>query len=1073
MARLQRATQLLLSVLLLAGWALACRSSDSREEEADLASLVATGRFVLPSFSFTQRESLCQPDRHFLCSNRPATTGLRRAAPARVMTGLERWVRREASPQSFRSLLLAKACLADFDPQFREQLDRLQALASVSGRSLDAGLWNDLGVLQLLAAENLDEPQRLARAHEALERALALEPGNVAALFNQALLFETLGVHQAARRAWRLVNAVATKRSILTLESRLHLDALNQLSDKQRWEQETTELVHVGSPLPGAKRVHDLVLEFPQLSREWLYFKLLPLWASLASPHDNPEAERILILLRTFAQAHAAEFGDLLPITVVSEAARLGQEQPGSVSLPALGNALLALRTGYELHRKALPSEASEALLKARDVLRKAGNPLTLLADQLLAACLFSKGNHNAAVEALNRLRHKVRGRGFLTLEGRIDEFLGLIEYLGGRTESGRQLLLSAHQHYIAIGETENLLFVEVMLAESSHLLGDWDQAFRYLLSAVPSLSRLGDDYRSLQAYNAAADFSLRLGEPQLSLLYQDEAVLAAEKVGSHSFLADVFLWRSLLHARAGHVAAANSDLASATAHMRQISDPHRRDRFAADLGVVGGLVASGDTPRQKIDRLTGAVDYFEVHSNDPILLLAYEARAANLHAVGNLTQEREDLLRAIALRERSGHDLEQDGFRLTQAGLVESSFDQMIRFETDQGKNPAASVNWFERSRLLSYPVQLSGRHASQPTPAREVCSLLSNGSALVTYSVLSDRLLIWVYTSKGLSLFKVPVGAEALANLARRLSALSWHSEEWRHVSATLWQLLVAPWWQNKHPVVLVVVPDKELFGVPFAALWDAQRQRFLVEDASLLVAPSATLFAAASQRDRELSKTKAGTPLVIFGNPRFDRKLHPGLRSLAEASGEAEALQRLIPGSRLIAKEHATVEAFLEEAPQGRWLHFAGHAIARPDRPLESYLILAPSPASQSGTLSGLSLAKIDFPYTKLVVLSACGSIAAPRRSWPGATSLARPFLTAGVPMVLGTLWDVNDHAAARVMTELYRSMASGLSPPEALRAAQLAELGDPLDKHGWPSFQLVGGVNLLAVKREAVK
>ena len=60
--------------------------------------------------------------------------------------------------------------------------------------------------------------------------------------------------------------------------------------------------------------------------------------------------------------------------------------------------------------------------------------------------------------------------------------------------------------------------------------------------------------------------------------------------------------------------------------------------------------------------------------------------------------------------------------------------------------------------------------------------------------------------------------------------------------------------------------------------------------------------------------------------------------------------------------------------------------------------------------------------------------------------GIAGLTRAFMTAGVPSVIATLWDVSDETTARVMTRFYVGYLAGTSKDRALRTAQLALLRD---------------------------
>lgn len=77
-----------------------------------------------------------------------------------------------------------------------------------------------------------------------------------------------------------------------------------------------------------------------------------------------------------------------------------------------------------------------------------------------------------------------------------------------------------------------------------------------------------------------------------------------------------------------------------------------------------------------------------------------------------------------------------------------------------------------------------------------------------------------------------------------------------------------------------------------------------------------------------------------------------------------------------------------------------------------------------------------------------------------------SLARPFLAAGVPLVVVSLWPVDSDSTAELMVSFHRHRKQDrLSSAEALRRAQLDMLhGSDERLHRtfcWGAFILIGG------------
>jgi CHAT domain-containing protein len=71
------------------------------------------------------------------------------------------------------------------------------------------------------------------------------------------------------------------------------------------------------------------------------------------------------------------------------------------------------------------------------------------------------------------------------------------------------------------------------------------------------------------------------------------------------------------------------------------------------------------------------------------------------------------------------------------------------------------------------------------------------------------------------------------------------------------------------------------------------------------------------------------------------------------------------------------------------------------------------------------------------------------------------LTRALLYAGTPGVVSTLWNIDDEAAAALMSAFYCRLLIGDSAADALRYAQLQLLrGDYPDPSQWAAFTLNG-------------
>ena len=75
------------------------------------------------------------------------------------------------------------------------------------------------------------------------------------------------------------------------------------------------------------------------------------------------------------------------------------------------------------------------------------------------------------------------------------------------------------------------------------------------------------------------------------------------------------------------------------------------------------------------------------------------------------------------------------------------------------------------------------------------------------------------------------------------------------------------------------------------------------------------------------------------------------------------------------------------------------------------------------------------------------------------------LARSFLIAGVPVVVASLWDVDDEPSSRLVLRFHELLRGGADPMTAVRQAQLESLAGTdrslASPRAWAAFQVIGG------------
>ena len=274
--------------------------------------------------------------------------------------------------------------------------------------------------------------------------------------------------------------------------------------------------------------------------------------------------------------------------------------------------------------------------------------------------------------------------------------------------------------------------------------------------------------------------------------------------------------------------------------------------------------------------------------------------------------------------------------------------------------------------------------------------------------------------------------------------------------------YKLIIAPVANLLTGPEIVIVPERSMFRVPFAALREETGKNFLTEKFRIRIAPSLTTLKLIQDSPADYH---SHTGALIVGDPKVGEVLYKGapkdITALPCARREVEMVGRLMGVQPLIG-EHATKQAVLEGIDSVSLIHIAAHGNAE-----RGQIALAPNrrtdgtgiPQEEDYLLTMEDISKVQL-RAKLVVLSCCHS-GRGQVNYEGVVGIARAFLGSGARSVLVSLWAVEDTATEQLMNQFYAHLADGESASESLHQTMKWMRNNKFTKVSqWAPFMLIG-------------
>jgi CHAT domain-containing protein len=923
----------------------------------------------------------------------------------------------------------------ELEAALRQETRSSRTLTAIRA-STNAELLNDLSAAYQTLLTRSELYEWRAFAVEASQRAWSLKKSPQIA-FTRALAIEPLHVRESAIAAWTNYLAIDAG-SPWSVEARERLKELQEPTEAELWPDVRDRLVKLRDD-HAAVRV--LVDRNRQSVRLWCEDELLPGWGDTVLRGDSGGVA-MLSTIAVIGEALRESNGEHDVIDAVQAIRRASDS--GRLRL-ARGHA------AYGRGRKAIVAvEAQKALREMEVAVANLEPPITPFAER-------ARIEHAAAVYLTNDYQRVLHELEALPPAPESHAAAGRVEWVRGltRAQMGGPELAIAHyrralESFRHAGESDFECMIHSLLAWALENSGNSAEADGHRDRAMRILMRTGNRDRSHVVVFEAAYAAIARDTPELADVMLDAVVARDVATGSSFYACNSLMWRGAYRYRRGLRRAAAEDLLLARRFCNAIDDPQARARGTANVGLAFATVDPGRTTANDLHDLDVAVAYFKEQKIARWLRTAYVARARALADAGSPEAAERDFLAALNEIGSIRKQIDARDARVSFTATADDIADAYVEFLLKQRRERDA-FEVADRNRvreLVDAPGARWSNDGRTPVIAR-VQHGLPDTAALIEYRVLGDTIVVWLLRGSTLSTRKLSCSPADIGVLLQRMNGEATDAEL-RAAGTALYDALLRPiaeWITTARS--LVIVPDGDLEHVPFAALYDASRRRYVVESQATVMASSAALHLQSASRFRDRSGREDEVVVVEAASSGDD------VTALPEARREARAVAVAFPRARIVSGSDA-----LRAAPSATCLHFCGHGVREDGGSIRALRL----GEGESGRLAPSQIASLDLPVTRLVYLSACDTDTGPVLRSEGGVTAARAFFAAGVPVVIGTLWQVDDGVARDVARRFYERLRAGDSPAEALRNAQSTLMSSGTSaRSDWAAFRVLGGGN----------
>lgn len=294
------------------------------------------------------------------------------------------------------------------------------------------------------------------------------------------------------------------------------------------------------------------------------------------------------------------------------------------------------------------------------------------------------------------------------------------------------------------------------------------------------------------------------------------------------------------------------------------------------------------------------------------------------------------------------------------------------------------------------------------------ELQNLLHKNQKVVVYNRYKENVYIQEITNEEHNIYKSSIPEDIVTKFHFSCINKIFNKATHKNLSSIVYDALIKPWDNNKEIKEVIIVPDKSLYKIPFAAI-RIDVNDFLIDRYVIQIR---------NNLDFDLNKTykmSLNIDAFSFSSVKDLKQDNTAFEELPGAINEVNTISKSNKNSNCFYGIHSNVDRFKKSISSNSQIHLSTHGMSSPEFGFKNFLLFK---NNQNGidTLFGHELLMLDN-NSDIVTLSSCFSGHGPVFTSEGVYSLVRQFLISGSKAVLSNSWETDDTASQEIFRAIY--------------------------------------------------